>query len=98
MKFNEPRRRRVLQSARCDGGKRVRPARFEHLEDRRTLAVAATLSAAGELHFVGDGGDDVLELFVDAGIVKYTGATPALNPSVAAITALTIDLGDGANS
>jgi hypothetical protein len=101
MKFNGPRVRRCLGAVRRDGKHQGRAARFERLEDRRVLAVTATLSAQNEFAFTGNGDDDVLELFVENGILRYIGATPPaanFNVSVAALTALTIDLGGGADS
>lgn len=89
--------RRSFEACSSTRQPRFRSPRFESLEPRELLAVTATFSA-GVASFIGDGQNDTLELFVQAGILHYTGATPAsatLNIAVSNLTALVIDLGGG---
>lgn len=92
-----PRRKRYV----LDGGLSKRRGSFERLEDRRLLAVTASVTPEGVFHFAGDAGADSVEVFVEGGILKFTGATPASpaasNVSVDLVTSLTIDLGGGDN-
>ncbi|MCC6493144.1 MAG: hypothetical protein IT424_08990, partial [Pirellulales bacterium] len=98
MSFRRPARRQRPKPGRTQKGSPARRARFESLEERRLLAVTASVTPEGVVFFSGDGQADSLKLSVVAGILNYTGAAPAataLNVSVNDITSLVIDLGAG---